>query len=56
MRRPDQLITNDLAHQARALDLRLHVVRKADFLLQIDRRLRVGRVVVDTVVEHHPHE
>ena len=56
VRRTDQLVPENLAYEARALDRRLHVVRKSDALLKIDRRLRVGKVVIDAVVEHHPDE
>ena len=56
VRRPDHLIAINLAHQAGGLDLRRHAVRQADVLLQIDRRLRQGEVIIDAVVEGHPHK
>ena len=51
MRRPDHLVAIDLAHQARLLDLRHLVVRQRDVLLQAERRLGVGEIIVDAVFE-----
>ena len=51
MRRPDHLVAIDLADQARSENLRRDVVGKRDVLLQVDRRLGEGEVIVDTVIE-----
>jgi hypothetical protein len=52
----DDLVTVDLADQARLLDLR-HLVRgELHVLLQAELGLRVGEVVVDPVLEGHAHE
>jgi len=56
MRRANDLIAIDLADQARGLDLRQHVVRQTDVLLQHQRRLGDGEVVVDAVVERDADE
>ena len=56
MRRPDHLIAVDFANEARALDLRHHVVRQVDVLLQIDRGLRQREIIVDVVLEHDADE
>ncbi len=56
VRRSLELVAVDLPHQAGGLDLRLHIVWQADVLLQAERRLRVGKVVVDAVPEGHAHE
>ena len=56
MRRPDNLIAVNFADQARSLDLRLHVVRQADVLLQAQRRLRQREIIIDPVVEGDPNE
>ena len=56
MRRPDQLIPEYLADQASALDLRRDAIRKADVLLQVDRRLRKREVVIDPLLEHDAYE
>ncbi len=56
MGRPNDLITIDLAHQARALNLRRYAVGQADILLQAERRLREGKIVVDAVFEDDADE
>ena len=56
MRRPGHLVPVDFADQAGGLDLRRDVVRQTDVLLQIDRSLGEREVIVDPVVERHPHE
>ena len=56
MRRPDDLVAVDLADETRLLDLRDLIARKLHVLLQAERRLRVGEVVIDAVLERDPHE
>ena len=56
VRGSDQLIAEDLADQAGALDLRRDVIRQADVLLQIDGGLRQREVIIDAVLEHDPYE
>ena len=54
--RTNQLVAQDLTHQARGLNLGLNVVGKADVLLQVQCRLGVGVVIVDAVLEGHAHK
>ena len=51
-----ELVAIDLADQTGLLDLRDLVARQVDVLLQVQRRLRVGREVVDPVLEGDAHE
>ena len=56
MRRPDDLVAVDLADEARLLNLRDLIARQIHVLLQAERRLRIGEVIIDAVLERHPHE
>jgi hypothetical protein len=56
MRRPDDLVAIDFAGQARLLDARGLVVGERNVLLQAQRRLRIGEVIIDTVFESNPNK
>jgi hypothetical protein len=56
MRRSRDLVAVDLADEARLLDLRNLTAGQVHVLLQTERGLRVREVVIDAVLERHPHE
>ena len=56
VRRTDYLVAIDLTDQARALDIGLYTVRKADVLLQAQRRPRIGGVIIDAPFERDADE
>src|SRR5580658_9017625 len=56
MRRTDDLVAIDFADQARLLDLRHLIGGQRHILLQTERRLRVGEVIIDAVLEGDAYE
>jgi hypothetical protein len=52
----DQLVAIDFANQARCLNLRGDAVGKIDVLLQAERGLREGEVIIDAVFERDSNE
>ena len=56
VRRAGHLIAVDFADQARSLNRGHRIARQVDVLLQADRRLRQREIIVDAVIERHPHE
>ena len=56
MGRSGDLIAIDLADQARSENLRGDVIRQTDVLLEVDRGLGEGEVVIDAVIESHADE
>src|SRR5258708_12230824 len=51
MRRAHHLIAKYLADQARSLDLRRNIVRQTYVLLETERRLLDGEVIINAVIE-----
>jgi hypothetical protein len=56
MRRADNLVAEDLAGQARLLDLRNLVGGQHDILLQAQTGLGVGEIEIDAILEGHADE
>src|SRR5215475_14382466 len=52
VRRSNELIAIDLPDQARALNLRHDVIRKAHILLEVDGCLREREIVDDAILKH----